>query len=245
MKESLKTVKKVKLAIFDIDGTIFRSSLLIELINGLVADGIFPLTAKKETEKEFMAWLDRKGGYEEYIKKVIAIHLKFISGKSVIEVESSAEHTVRQLRNRVYRYTRDLIKKLKTENYLLITISGSPTYVVSKFAKMLGFQAFFGSEYETKDGHFTGEVLNLQTFYKKSLVLKEYIEKNKLAVDFKKSIAVGDTESDIAMLELVGRPIAFNPNLALASHAKKHGFDIVVERKDVIYDLQKFKFLKQ
>jgi len=62
-------------------------------------------------------------------------------------------------------------------------------------------------------------------------------------VDYKRSIAVGDTETDIAMLQLVGKPVAFNPNGLLAKHAKKNSWEVVVERKDVIYQLQKFSFL--
>ena len=40
--------RAIKLAIFDIDGTIFRSSLVIELSHALVDAKIFPLSAKKE-----------------------------------------------------------------------------------------------------------------------------------------------------------------------------------------------------
>jgi len=32
-------IKKRKVAIFDIDGTIFRSSLLVELLEALIAEG--------------------------------------------------------------------------------------------------------------------------------------------------------------------------------------------------------------
>jgi phosphoserine phosphatase len=53
---------------------------------------------------------------------------------------------------------------------------------------------------------------------------------------------VGDTESDISILSAVGKPIAFNPNDKLAQHAKKKRWDIVVERKNVIYQLEKFSF---
>lgn len=34
-----------KVAFFDIDGTVFRSSLLIELVNALIAEGVFPKEA--------------------------------------------------------------------------------------------------------------------------------------------------------------------------------------------------------
>jgi HAD superfamily hydrolase (TIGR01490 family) len=235
--------KKIKLAIFDIDGTIFRSSLLIELINGLVREGVFPKIASKEMEKEYLAWLNRKGGYEDYIEKVIRIHLKYIRGRSLAEVDAVAEQTVLFMRDRVYRFTRDLISRLKKQNYRLVSISGSPTYIVSKYARVLGFQAYFGSEYEVLGGKFTGTVTNLETFYKKAEVLRGYIKTNKLSVNLKNSIAIGDTESDAPMLSLVGKPIAFNPNLALARMAKRKNWKIVVERKDVIYNIEKFSFV--
>jgi len=49
--------------------------------------------------------------------------------------------------------------------------------------------------------------------------------------------AVGDTEGDIPMLELVDNPICFNPNKVLFDQAKRMGWSVIVERKDVIYDL--------
>lgn len=238
---NMQTSKKIKLAIFDIDGTIFRSSLLIELINGLVENGIFTKVALKEIQKEYIAWLDRKGTYDEYIKKVIAIHLKYIGEKNIVEVEAIARDTVEFLKNRTYRFTLKLIKELKKKKYFLITISGSPTYMVSDYAKILGFQASFGSEYEVRNGKFTGKILNLETFYKKDLVLKNFVKQKGLNVDWKNSIAVGDTESDASMLSLVGKPIAFNPNTGLLKIAQKKKWRIVVERKDVIYELGKFK----
>ena len=37
-----------KVAFFDIDGTVFRSSLLIEVTNGLLNAGIFPAEARED-----------------------------------------------------------------------------------------------------------------------------------------------------------------------------------------------------
>jgi phosphoserine phosphatase len=48
---------------------------------------------------------------------------------------------------------------------------------------------------------------------------------------------VGDTESDAPMLEIVENPIAFNPNFDLKQIAETKGWKIIVEKKDVIYDL--------
>jgi len=52
------------------------------------------------------------------------------------------------------------------------------------------------------------------------------------------SYGIGDTESDVSLLELVKNPIAFNPNENLKVIAEKKGWRIVVEKKDVIYDIK-------
>ena len=65
MNELQKPPRKV--AIFDIDGTIFRSSLLIELVEVFIELGLFPVEVRTQYEKEKVLWLDRKGDYESYI----------------------------------------------------------------------------------------------------------------------------------------------------------------------------------
>ena len=78
--------QSVKLAIFDIDGTIFRSSLVIELVRALVRHKIFPSQAERQAQKEYLAWLDRRGTYGDYINKVVKIYIKYIAGKSSARV---------------------------------------------------------------------------------------------------------------------------------------------------------------
>ena len=231
-----------KLAVFDIDGTIFRSSLVIELSHALVEAEIFPMAAKKEIAKEYLAWLDRKGTYEAYINKVVKIYLKHITGQRYIQVKRIAENIINYQKDRVYRYTRDLIKKLKKQGYFLVAISGSPSYIVEAYAKAIGFDVFFGTEIEVKSGKFTGEIVNVDSAFHKAKIVKNLAAKYK-SISLKKSVAVGDTEGDVAMLSLVGNPIAFNPNYNLAKVAKKKGWKIVIERKDVILEIKDSKFL--
>ena len=234
-------VKKTKLAIFDIDGTIFRSSLVIELSHALVVAGIFPVAARKEISKEYLAWLNRKGSYEAYINKVVKIYAKYIAGKKFTIVNKIARQVIAYQKDRVYRYTRDLIKRLKHQKYFLVAISGSPSYIVAKYAKTIGFDLFFGTELEIINGKFTGKTASLDSAYNKAKIVKDLAAKYQ--ANLKQSIAVGDTETDVPMLKLVGLPIAFNPNLQLAKAAKKAGWKIVVERKDVMYGVRDFEFI--
>lgn len=232
-----KAQKKRKLAVFDIDGTIFRSSLLIELVNGLVEDGIFPKKAKKEMEADYLAWLNRIGHYNKYIMQVVNIHQKYIKGCSEKEVHATAKRVIDWHKDRVHRYTRDLARQLKREGHHLIVISGSPDYIVSMFAKYMHFDDAFGWGLEVRHGIFTGKSTSRESVDDKAKVLKHFIANAKFPIDLRNSIAVGDSEGDIPMLHSVGRPIAFNPASTLAQYAKNQGWKIVVERKNVIYEI--------
>ncbi len=237
-----KQTKKIKLAVFDIDGTIFRSSLTVELVNGFFAAGIFPKRAKKEMETDYLAWMDRKGHYDTFTNKLIEILFRYLPGKKKQDVDRAVVEVLSWQKNRVYRYTRDLIKDLRHKKYYLIAISGSPSYMVQKFAFAMGFRIAYGLPYEIKDEKFTGQILNMGPVEHKETVLKSIIEKYQLDPDYEQSIAVGDTHIDIPMLEMVGQPVAFNPNRELAEYAQKRKWKIVVERKDVIYNIKNFVF---
>lgn len=235
--------KQRKLAVFDIDGTIFRSSLTIELINGLVVHGIFPKKAQKEVEKDYLLWRDRKGSYDQYLNQVVNIYYRYIGGCNVSDVDHVVRKVIAREKDRVYVFTRDLVKKLKKQGYFLLAISGSPEYILSHFARYMRFDAYYGSMIGIKNGKFSGEEVNRDAIRNKRKVLENFLSVAPFHVDLKQSIAVGDSPSDISILEMVGRPIVFNPDNILARHASKRGWEIVVERKNVIYKVEAHKFL--
>ncbi|MFA5420430.1 MAG: HAD family phosphatase [Patescibacteria group bacterium] len=223
-----------KIAIFDIDGTIFRSSLLIELVELLVSEGLFPESAKDEYVDAYKKWFNRSGSYEDYISGVILAFEKNIKGINYDVFVEASRQVVELNKNRVYRYTRDLVKKLKSEEYYLIAISHSPKELVQDFCQSLGFDKVYGWVYENKEGFLTGKSLHLDLISNKSKILDRIIKKEGLKL--KDSIGVGDSDGDISFLSLVDNPICFNPNGKLYKEAKKKSWPIVVERKDVIYE---------
>ncbi len=225
-----------KVAIFDIDGTVFRSSLLIELTDALIQEGIFHSKVSKLYARAYENWLSRKGPYEEYIGAVVKAFRQNIKGVRYNEFSKIAKKVVTFHRNRIYRYSRDIVKNLKKKNYYLLAISHSPQRVVKEFCKEMGFDKIYGQIYEIdRQKRFTGRMLHTKLISDKAEILKRAVEKEKLTL--KGSVGVGDTESDIAFLKMVEKPICFNPNQKLYQYAKRAGWKIVVERKDVIYRL--------
>jgi len=225
-----------KLAIFDIDGTLFRSSLLIELVEALIHAGIFPARAHTVYARAFRKWLDRKGTYEAYITAVVKAHLAYIRGVPRRKFLDVAHEVIALHKNRTYRYTRDLVQKLAKKNYYLIAISNSPKEIVDAFCTTLGFDKVYGRIYQIdRYGKFTGSLLYKDLVADKSKLLHSAVLR--FGATLKGSIGVGDTEADIPFLELVSRPICFNPNRKLYRHARARRWQVVIERKDMIYML--------
>ncbi len=235
--------KPLKMGIFDIDGTVFRSSLVLELMSVLVSRKIFSKSTLKQTKELYELWLNRQGSYEDFIIKLVTVYQANIIGCSAVKIESAIQLLLEEQKDHLYRYTRGLIRDLKKNGYFLFAVSGSPTAIVNPFADYLGFHGSCGREYEVKKGRYTGKVRNDKEMnLNKDKIVKKYLLEHGLKADFKNSVAIGDTETEVPLLKLVGRPIAFNPNRQLADFAKKHKWPIVVERKDVVYELKSFSF---
>ncbi len=228
---------KRKVAVFDIDGTIFRSSLLIELVERLISDGVFPVSARSIYLGPQKNWLDRRDSYEKYIMAVVAAFDRNLKGVREEDLKKAAARVVAEHQFRVYRYTRDLILDLRKKGYFLLAISHSPKMVVEKFAKGLGFDKVYGRMFELdQKRRFTGRGYYLELIEDKARILKRAAEKSDLTL--RGSVGVGDTDSDTAFLKLVEKPICFNPNLGLYRIAKRNRWPVVVERKDVIYTIK-------
>ena len=225
-----------KVAFFDIDGTVFRSSLVIELVKGLIVQGVFPKKAGEVYAKEYQAWRNREGTYDAYIKAVVSSYIEHIKGVHYGELADVGRIVVAEQRNYVYRYTRDLVAQLKRDNYFLVAISQSPKTILDEFCREYGFDKVYGRIYEIgPQDLFTGKMIDVHLVENKANIVTRVLEKEDVTIT--DSVGVGDTEGDTALLESVQIPICFNPNSGLFEQAKRRDWKVVVERKDVIYEL--------
>ena len=205
-------MKSTRLAIFDIDGTIFRSSLVIELTNALVAHGIFPPAARQEIEHDYTSWLNRRGTYESYIRQVVRVYRTYVVGQQELDIAAATDSVIREHKDKLYRFTRDLMRQLRAEGWFLLALSGSPALIVTKFAGAIGFADFRGNGYRTEGGIITAT----DDFASKKELLHQFLADNP-RLSMEGSLVIGDTEGDIPILEEAGRAIAFNPNYTLAA----------------------------
>lgn len=227
--------KQRKFAAFDIDGTLFRSTLYREVFFKLMDRGFLPENTRQIVTPKIADWKARShdDAFETFQMTLIDLLEEHLPALSVSAYEEAVSDVIKAKGDYVYAYTRDLTKRLKAEGYFLIAISGSQVELVEPFVKRYGFDAWVGQQFVRNGDHFTGEVIKSHT--DKDKILAGLVEQYDLStVD---SYGVGDTTGDVGLLESVDNPIAFNPSTELRQVAIDNGWPIVVERKNCLYKL--------
>ena len=227
---------KQKVAAFDIDGTLFRSGLYREVAYELMKMGALPEKILQETTVKNREWRHRTHGnaFEEFDMLVVDRIDHALPQLRIDDYEEAALIVLEKRAENVYVYTRDLIKKLKSQGYFLVAISGSQLELVEPFATKYGFDAWVGQQWERGDEFFTGNITKTHTG--KDIILKDIVKRHNLTL--KDSVAVGDSNGDVGMLQTVEHPIAFNPTAELYEKAVAAGWTIAIERKNMMYTLE-------
>lgn len=225
-----------KFAVFDIDGTLIRWQLYHAIVNELAKQGHLSKQAYDKIRTSRMQWKARTHGesFKDYERALVSAYHAALTKLKVEDYLRAVDNVFDEYKDQVYTYTRDLLRHLKKEGYILFTISGSQQEVIQKLAEYYGFDEAVGNHYERENGYFTGE--HAHVVENKSKILAGLIKKH--GCSYEDSVGVGDSEGDIELLSSVENPIAFNPSKILYGHAHGQNWKIVVERKNVIYELE-------
>lgn len=228
-------------AFFDIDGTIYRNSLLIEHFKKLIKYDLLDFKEYDTRVKDdYKLWDERKGDYEKYLGGLTETYVDAIRGLPLSYNDFVSDQVLEIKGGRVYAYTRRMIKWHQDQGHLVIFISGSPDFLVSRMAKKFQVTDFCGSIYHIEDGKLSGKISPMWDSQNKLKAIDKFCHKYEISLD--DSFAYGDTHGDITMLQLVGHPRAFNPSKELLCSIKKDDdlrkkTEIIIERKDVIYKI--------
>ncbi|ABR47436.1 HAD-superfamily subfamily IB hydrolase, TIGR01490 [Alkaliphilus metalliredigens QYMF] len=227
---------------FDIDGTLYRDSLMVEHFKKLIKyEVIDPAIWHNVAKGTFHNWDKRQGNYEDYLLEIAEIYIGAMKGMRKEHIEFISNQVIHLKGDRVYRYTRGQIEWHKEQGHKIIFISGSPDYLVSRMAKKYGVTDYRGTKYFVdEDNRFTGEIEQMWDAESKQVAIAELVDEHN--IDLQKSYAYGDTNGDFSMLKSVGHPIAINPAKELLLRIRKDEelrkiLKIIIERKDVIYEL--------
>ncbi len=232
-----KTTIKRPFAVFDIDGTLIRWQLYHAIAEELIKLNFLEPADVIKIKKIKRTWEHRvnKSAYEDYESQLMFYIEKIIKTIPTSTFYDISLKVFNTYKNKNHRYTLDLINNLRAKNYLLFFISGSPEIIVKMMTDYYNFDDFGGSHLIEKDNFLDHYSLRM-TRKNKADLLRKFIKKHHATS--KNSIAIGDSDSDIEMLLMVETPLVFNPNQKLLTFAKNNNWKIIIERKNVIYELE-------
>ena len=224
-------------AVFDIDGTLVRWQMFHAIVHHLGKQGYIDPKTHEAIRAARMIWKNRSSSESFGHYETLLVHAYLNSLKTIdpAKYDAIVDEVFDEYKDQLFVYTRDLQKELKKQGYFLLAISGSQDEIIQKLAAYHGFDDAIGAQLVMKDGRYTGEIIT--PIHDKAAALEKLVQKHNLS--YKDSVGVGDTGGDIPVLAKVEQPIAFNPNVELFAAAKANDWKIVVERKNVVYELAK------
>jgi HAD superfamily phosphoserine phosphatase-like hydrolase len=222
-------------AAFDVDGTIFKSSLAEKIVEHGIADGLFAAEPFNKVHDSRRKWQENntEGIYQAYLKQLVGALVMQMTNVEVehfdkVTADMIKEHTVRK-----FRLPKKMIRAL-AYSHTPIVISGSPDVLVRPFVADLNIAAVYGSTYDVEDGRFTGLAKSVGN---KALLLRDLVEQG--VVTREGSVAIGDTYGDVPMLEYASKAVMFNGSRTLIDYGEVFGWDKAFEVKDNITILSK------
>jgi len=104
-------------------------------------------------------------------------------------------------------------------------VSGATAFVVRPIAARLGIEHILYTRLEVDNGLFTGRVIEPICFEEGKIYwLQQFIDEHE--IDLAKSYFYTDSISDLPLLDLVGHPVATNPDPVLYRTAVKRRWPV-------------------
>ncbi len=212
-------------AFFDLDKTVIAKASMVAFGPPLLKAGMISrrLMAKALWSQMVFHYL---GADEERMKKVRESALKITRGWDQATITNLVQDTlIEVIEPIVYDEALDLIRFHQNAGRRVFIISASPEEIVLPLAHYLGVDEAVATRPQLDEhGKYTGEV----DFYSygpfKAEAILELAERQ--GIDLDASYAYSDSATDLPMLEVVGHPVAVNPDRELARAARERGWEI-------------------
>ncbi|MEZ5174813.1 MAG: HAD family hydrolase [Acidimicrobiia bacterium] len=212
-------------AFFDLDRTIIAGSSVfvfgwVAYRRGFVPTPQLIKDAANAVAFKFAGASDDK---TETVKKRI---LEAIEGVEVGVLTDLADEIIPKLLHDVRREARGLIDLHDDAGRDTYIVSASPVEIVGRFADEMGMTGGIGTVSEIVDGTYTGNLAEPFCYGEgKADAIRRMAARQ--GYDLARSYAYTDSAGDLPMLDVVGHPVAVNPDRELEAIAMHRGWPVV------------------
>ena len=222
----------MRLVIFDFDGTIHLEETPRIFLRVLSQDrGLRTRVRRFYISMSWVYLLYRVGLCRQLsIRRVLSGIVKIMAGMSETQVEGVFKQGLELARGRFSPVSLSRVKShLKSDDQILL-LSGAFSQFVGLVARDLGMKFWLGTEIELSEGVCTGRITSIMNGPSKVQALTTFLQEQKKAgtvFDMGEAYAYADSIQDLALLSLVGHPVAVNPDQELVKEAKRRGWEII------------------
>ncbi|MCG7292856.1 phosphoserine phosphatase [Corynebacterium afermentans subsp. afermentans] len=213
-------------AFFDVDNTLIQGSSLILLAQGLFKKRFITLSELAPALRKQIRYRVSGSENADDIAEGREQALAIVKGKSVEELKQACREIVdNRMLQKSYADTIELASMHLAAGQQVWLVSATPVQIGQALAETLGFTGALGTVAEEEDGKFTGRLVGdiLHGPGKKHAVAALAALQQ---LDLSKCTAYSDSVNDLPMLNMVGSPVAVNPDRALRKHAKAQGWAV-------------------
>ncbi len=211
-------------AFFDLDKTIIATSSVYAFGREFMHNGLItPAEALQISlaKAAYMMW----GQSSEHMDSTRDQLSQLVAGWSIKEVDAIVSETMHSVVTpAIYAEARELIEFHQAAGHVVVIVSASAETLVRPIGRELGVEHIVATRLEEKDGKFTGQVLDYCKGPRKAEAMAEIAARE--GIDLAASYAYSDSATDAPMLEVVGHPVAVNPERKLKKHALDAGWEI-------------------
>lgn len=209
-------------AFFDLDRTIINDFSAKQFVKSRLLSG---KSTPKELLSQFIAIIAYASGNRDFesLTKISALGVKGIKEKQFIDLGEEIYHE--HLASTIYPESRTLIASHLERGHQVVIISAATRYQVTPIANELGIKDIFCTEMEVQKGKFTGIISEMCWSEGKARAGRTFAKTNN--IDLSKSFFYTDSIDDYPLLEIVGKPIATNPDTKLSQLAFENNWPIL------------------
>ncbi|HJR71541.1 MAG TPA: HAD-IB family hydrolase [Gammaproteobacteria bacterium] len=216
----------MKLAIFDIDGTLVEGSTERRFWRYLVRRGRF---GPRQLLEYCWFWLRFCSVYGADTSKKNKAYLVRLA---VADIDSLAsEFVTAEILPRLYAPAVARLQQHLRHGDTVALISGTLEPIARALAAALGVQHVRATVCRQRDGMYLASPPEVHPFAAAKLALALELAAQ-LRADLRQASAYGDSRHDLALLEAVGNPVAVRPDGPLLARARGNRWDIIASRDE-------------
>jgi HAD superfamily hydrolase (TIGR01490 family) len=213
-------------AFFDLDRTLISGSSTFTF--GVAAWRASLLEGRQLTGDAVRALSFRLfGASDERTRQTRDRLLDAIRGTDEVDLARLSHAIVPRLVDQVRPESRELIEWHREAGRDQWIVSASAQGIVDPLAHAIGMTGGIGTRVQVQEGTFTGELDGPFVYGEGKVVAIRAIARER-GYDLSRCYAYSDSISDRPMLELVGHPVAVNPDRDLETLARARGWPIVI-----------------